>query len=252
MRIGVGSGRLIALSVYQSRGVTVFHFSLCRLSSPVSVPYLSHGVFAHEPALVDISLYAIDAPFACILPHRDVTVVLQAWLTRSVLGYHYLIVVEHPEEVFVIEIRAGIYERFLLIMLLYQIKELEERVTEGGIRKSLLCLHINHRYEVLLAAQALCGEVPQLCFLRSLGAVEMVRPYFQPMAVGHEDILLVALVDAVSTLCRLDIHVCHTCVLAYRLPEDIALIVAYIYAMDMAARILTFHRIRLCHDIVKG
>ena len=72
------------------------------------------------------------------------------------------------------------------------------------------------------------------------------------MAVGHEDILLIALVDTVASLRRLYVDVCHTCVLAYCLPEDIALIVAYVYAVDMAACILTLYRIRLCLDIDKG
>ena len=140
----------------------------------MSILYLSHRVSAHEAALVDISLYTIYASLACILPHGYVTVVLQAGLTLCILGYHYLIVVEHPEEVFVIEVCTGVYERLLLVMLLYQVEEFEERVTEGSICKTLLRLDINHRYEVLLAAQALCGEVPQLRFLWSLGTVEMV------------------------------------------------------------------------------
>ena len=63
----------------------------------MSILYLSHRVFAHEAALVDIPLYTIDASLACILPHGYVTVVLQAGLTLCILGYHYLNLPDHDQ-----------------------------------------------------------------------------------------------------------------------------------------------------------
>ena len=85
------------------------------------VAYLAQRVLAHETALIDIALDAVDAPLARVLPHRDVTVVFQARLAFGVLRYHNLVAVKFAQQILVIEVCACIDKGFLLVMLLHQV-----------------------------------------------------------------------------------------------------------------------------------
>ena len=61
------------------------------------------------------------------------------------------------------------------------------------------------------------------------------------MAVCHFEVLLIPFVDAVAAFRGFDIYVSHACVLADDFPEDIALIVADVYSVDMSTRVLALH-----------
>ena len=116
--------------------------------------------------------------------------------------------------------------------------------------KSACGLNINHRNQVLLARQTLCLEVLQLLRQGCLRTEEMIRSHFQAVAMGQFDITLIALVNTVATLRGLQIDIRHLCVLAYRLPEHLTLIVRQIDAVHMAASVLT-HDIRIVVWIVQ-
>ena len=210
--------------------------------STVTVAYLAQGVLAHETALIDITLDAVDAALARVLPHRDVTVVFQAGLALGVLGYHNLIVVNLAKQVFVVEVCAGVDERLLAIVAFDKFEKTEQRIAERTVWKAGGCLDIDHRHKVLLAAETLRGEVLQLFLLGRLGAIEMIRAHFQTVAVSDTKVVLITLVDTVAAFCGFDIYIRHARVLAYYLPKDIALIVADVYAMDVCTRVLTLNQ----------
>ena len=78
----------------------------------------------------------------------------------------------------------------------------------------------------------------------------MIRSHFQAVAMGQFDVTLIALVNTVATLRGLQIDIRHLCVLTYRLPEHLPLIVRQIDAVHMAAGVFT-HDIRIVVWIVQ-
>lgn len=195
----------------------------------------------HEARLIYISVDAVDMPLAGILPHGNVSLISEYRLLARILGNHYQVTVKFSQKMLVVEIRTCIDERPLIVGFLHEFKKLEEGITELLRGKTGRRFHVNHRNEVLLIRETLLHEVPQLDFLRSLAAVEMVRAYLQSVPASHPDVLFEAVVFPVSTLGSLYIYVCHVGIFAYRLPEDVTLIVGDVYSMDMTARILTLH-----------
>lgn len=61
------------------------------------------------------------------------------------------------------------------------------------------------------------------------------------MPVSHLYVVLVTFVNAVTALRALYVHVGHLGVFANSLPEDIALIVTDVYAMDVTAGVFALH-----------
>lgn len=200
---------------------------------------LTQLMIAHEPAFVYMAIHTVDVPLGCILPHRNVTAVLQDRLTNSVLGYHYFILAKLVLEIAVIEVCASINKRFLLVSALHKLKELEHRVTEFLYRKTAACLNVDHGYEILVLRPALGHEVAQLGLLRDTGTVKVIRTDLQTMLMGQLDIALVFAVNIVTTLGSLKIDISHPGIIPDSLPEHISLIMAHVYAMDMCATVLT-------------
>ena len=80
---------------------------------------------AHETAFVHMSIHAVYMAPASVLPHGNVALVEQLRFHIAILGYHELIVVYGPEQVFIIEVGIGIEQRFLPVCHLYEGEELE-------------------------------------------------------------------------------------------------------------------------------
>lgn len=207
---------------------------------------LSHGVLAHESGFVYEPLDAVDVTFARVLPHGDVTVILQPWLTLCVLSNHDFVIVELAQKMAVVEVSASVDERFLLVVLFYQAKECEQRIAEDRIRKSGVSLNVNHRNEILLATQTLSCEIMQLLKLRRLRTVEMVRAHLQAIRISQFKVLLVFIVNFVSSFSRLDVYVSHSGVFANNLPEHFALVVADVNAVNVRTCVLALNILHLC------
>lgn len=131
-------------------------------------------VLSHKAAFVNISVDAMYVTFAGVLPECVVAVVLENRFLTIILRYHKLIVIKLVLEVLVVEVRAGVYQRLLVEVALYQIKELEKRIAEFLSAQTGICLHVNHRDEVLFTATALGDEVLKLSLLLCLWTIEMI------------------------------------------------------------------------------
>ena len=81
-------------------------------------------MFAHETALVYITVHAIDVPFACVLPHGDVAVVGKFGFALGVLGNHELVAVYLAFEVVVVEVGESVKQGFLLVGFFHKHEEL--------------------------------------------------------------------------------------------------------------------------------
>ena len=66
----------------------------------------------------------------------------------------------------------------------------------------------------------------------------MVRADLQPVSVSHLNVTLEGGVNAVTALGSFQIDIGHIGIVAYRLPEHVALIMTHIYAVYMRARVL--------------
>ena len=154
----------------------------------------------HESRLIHIASYAVDVPFAGVLPHGDVALIGQQRLLLSVLGNHEGVVVDFPHQVLVIKVGEGIEERFLMIGIFYEQEKLHQRVTKLLALHPLHGLDINHRYEVLLAGQTLGEEVSYLFLLFSAWSVKVVTAHFDALLMCHLDIALIGAVDMVAAL----------------------------------------------------
>ena len=203
---------------------------------------LAEGMVAEEARLVHIAVYADDAALSSVLPHSDVATVGQHGLLILVHGNHQLVVVELAYKMPVVEIAEGVDQGLLMIGALHHPKESRQRVAELSIGHIARRLYINHRNQILLAGQALGGEVTQLLVQRRLGAEEVIGSYLQPVAMSQFDVALVARVDAVTALGGFQIDIGHLRMTTDGFPEHLTLIVAQVDAMYMTAGVLA-------HDI---
>ena len=102
-------------------------------------------MLAHEAALIDVSAYAVDMSFTCVLPHSNITIVLQPRFKIGVLGNHDFVVVELSLKVLVVEVRTRVDEGLLAISLLDELKEEEQRVAERFGGETAGCFDVDHR-----------------------------------------------------------------------------------------------------------
>ncbi len=107
---------------YDSHNKSIFSFNVkiqsdARLS--VSEPDFPELVLSHEPALVDISVDAIEMSFTSVLPHDIVEIVLEHRSPLCVLGDHHFVVSQPSKEVVVIEIGSCVNKRLLFIGLFH-------------------------------------------------------------------------------------------------------------------------------------
>ena len=210
---------------------------------PLPEPQFTQSMVSHESGFIHITVDASQSPLTRVLPQGNVTTIGKYRLLLSILGNHDKIPVKLLPKILVIEIRTSIDERLLLIYMLHQFKELEQRIAEFSRIKSGCCLHVNHRDEILLLWSALREEIQQLLFLISLRTIEMIGPDLYPMLTGHLYVLFIPAVYSVATLRSLDIDVCHLCA-TNSIPEHPMLIVRDVYSMDMLTGILTLHILR--------
>lgn len=191
---------------------------MCCAALSMSEPDFSQSVVAHESAFVHISVNAVEMSFTRVLPQYEIEVVFQNRLLRGVLGNHHLVVAQEPQQVVVVEIGTRVKKRFLLVSLLYEIEEREQRVSESLFAQSASRLNVDHGQQILVSRPALGHEVLKLRLLRNLWAVEMVRAHFQPVLVCQVDVLLVLAVDVVASFRGFQVDVCHFA-FAHRFPE---------------------------------
>ena len=92
----------------------------------MSESYFSQSVSAHESALVHIAIDAVEPSLTGILPHLDVSTILEHWLALGVLGYHDFVAVQFAEQVVVVEVGSRVDEGLLLVGFLHEMQELEE------------------------------------------------------------------------------------------------------------------------------
>lgn len=191
---------------------------MCCAALSMPEPDFSQSVVAHESAFVHISVDAVEMSFTRVLPQYEIEVVFQNRLLRGVLGNHHLVVAQEPQQVVVVEIGTRVKKRFLLVSLLYEIEEREQRVSESLFAQSASRLNVDHGQQILVSRPALGHEVLKLRLLRNLWAVEMVRAHFQPVLVRQVDVLLVLAVDVVASFRGFQVDVCHFA-FAHRFPE---------------------------------
>lgn len=191
---------------------------MCCAALSMPEPDFSQSVVAHESAFVHISVDAVEMSFTRVLPQYEIEVVFQNRLLRGVLGNHHLVVAQEPQQVVVVEIGTRVKKRFLLVSLLYEIEEREQRVSESLFAQSASRLNVDHGQQILVSRPALGHEVLKLRLLRNLWAVEMVRAHFQPILVCQVDVLLVLAVDVVASFRGFQVDVCHFA-FAHRFPE---------------------------------
>lgn len=191
---------------------------MCCAALSMPEPDFSQSVVAHESAFVHISVNAVEMSFTRVLPQYEIEVVFQNRLLRGVLGNHHLVVAQEPQQVVVVEIGTRVKKRFLLVSLLYEIEEREQRVSESLFAQSASRLNVDHGQQILVSRPALGHEVLKLRLLRNLWAVEMVRAHFQPILVCQVDVLLVLAVDVVASFRGFQVDVCHFA-FTHRFPE---------------------------------
>lgn len=182
---------------------------MCCAALSMPEPDFSQSVVAHESAFVHISVNAVEMSFTRVLPQYEIEVVFQNRLLRGVLGNHHLVVAQEPQQVVVVEIGTRVKKRFLLVSLLYEIEEREQRVSESLFAQSASRLNVDHGQQILVSRPALGHEVLKLRLLRNLWAVKMVRAHFQPVLVRQVDVLLVLAVDVVASFRGFQVDVCH-------------------------------------------
>ena len=119
-------------------------------------------VASHKATLVYISAYAVDMTLTRILPQHIIVAVVQHRLVRRILGYHKLVAVHNARHILIVEVGTCIDKRFLMICFLHHCQKCHQRIAESIVRQSLLCLYINHRYQVLLRGAALSLKVLKL------------------------------------------------------------------------------------------
>lgn len=192
----------------------------------------------HESTFVNKTVHAADSTFRRILPHRDVAIVLQTGFVVGILRNHHQIMVEFSLQMFVIEIRTRIDERFLLIFVLDHLQKFEKRVAELRRGQSVGGFDVDHRNQILLLRTTLRTEILQLQLLVGDGAIEMVGTDLQPVTMGKVDVLLECRVDAVAALRRLQIDVGIVGFLTDMFPKNIALIMAQVDAVNVLASVL--------------
>ena len=140
----------------------------------VSELQLAELMVAHETALVNVSLDAVEVSLSGVLPKGDVPIVDEYRQTLRVLSNHQQVSVELSCEVLVVEVRSGVDERSLTIFVLHHLKELEQRVAELLRAKSSRCFYVDHRYKVLLAWLTLHQHIFHLRLLVRLRTIEVV------------------------------------------------------------------------------
>ena len=69
----------------------------------------------------------------------------------------------------------------------------------------------------------------------------MVGTYLETVFMGKVYVLLVLAVYVVATFGSLEIYVSHLGVVAYSLPENVALVMAEVYAVYVATCVLALH-----------
>ena len=69
----------------------------------------------------------------------------------------------------------------------------------------------------------------------------MIGTDHESVLVRHQDVLLEFIVDAVASLGCFQVDECHFGILADSLPEDIALIVAQVDAVNVLTRVFALH-----------
>ena len=99
-------------------------------STVSTVAQLAQTMLTHKPALVDITLYAVDMSLTGILPKHIVLVICQDRLVGGILGYHELVVVQFANKITVVEVCPSVDKWFLMIGLLHHVKEFQERVAK--------------------------------------------------------------------------------------------------------------------------
>ena len=208
-------------------------------------PDLAQVMVPHKTTLVHIATNAGYAALTRILPHRNLAVVGHNGFFVCVHGNHNLVVVNLALQMLVVEVATCIDEWLLLVGLLYKVEEVEQRVAEDISRQASRTLHVNHGYQVLLFRNALRLEVAQLSQLVGLRTIEMIAAHLQALLVSHPNVTLKSSVNAVATLGSLQIDISHVGIVADGFPEDIALIVAEVNAVNMRAGILALYIIIL-------
>lgn len=133
----------------------------CRLILALSVleSYLSQFVVSHKPAFVNVSFDAVEATFAGVLPHGDVSLVFQFRFTLGILRYHDKVSVQFACQMLVVEISASIYQRPLSVRFFHELQKFEQGIAELLRRQSTGRFYVNHRYDVLFAWSALRVEI---------------------------------------------------------------------------------------------
>ena len=91
----------------------------------------SQPMRSHEPALVDVSVYAVDMPFTGILPCEDVAFVDEFRLTLGVLRNHKLVAVEFSYEIAIVEICTRIDKWLLFVGFFHEVEKFQKRVAKG-------------------------------------------------------------------------------------------------------------------------
>ena len=161
-----------------------------------------------------------------ILPQHIVVAVVQHRLVRRILGYHKLVAVHKARHIPIVKVGTCIDKRFLMICFLHHCQKCHQRIAESIVRQSLLCLYINHRYQVLLRGAALSLKVLKLQLKGRFRTEEMIRTYFQSVLMRQLYILFVLIVYAVASFSSFKVHIRHLGIVAYCLPKHFALIVA--------------------------
>ena len=80
-------------------------------------------VASHESAFVNVAPDAVDVPLSGILPHGNVSIILQARLVGGVLCNHDFIVVDFSKQVSVVEIRTSVEQWLLAVFFLNEFQE---------------------------------------------------------------------------------------------------------------------------------
>lgn len=177
--------------------------------SSMAEPNLAQPVLAHEPALVHISVDSVESAFTCVLPYHEVQVVLEHRFILRILGNHDLVVAEQSQEIVVVEVGARIDEGFLLVFLLHQSQEDEERVDELFLSEATARLNVYHGQQVLVFGPTLCAEVLQLRLLWNARPIEMIGAHLESISMSQVNILLVFAVYTVASLGGFQIDVRH-------------------------------------------
>ena len=150
---------------------------------------------SHQARLVDISVYAIDAPFTGVLPSEDVPPVLQYRLSSVILCDKELIAIKGPTEVAIIEVCVSVDQRLDPILLCHEYEKTLKTIAQSLSAQSASSLNIYHWDEVLVLWTTLHAEVAQLLLLWNSRTIEVVRTDIHTIALCCLDIIKIALVN---------------------------------------------------------